>query len=319
MDLLSIIKEQSKKLSDTASYAGIENVISHIEIAEKHLLSGKLGNDYLFNDVIYRTNQAFEGSLKEAYKVLGEHDLGKQPIYKIEEYFETHNVLKTRVLHLLTNYRKEWRNESTHNYQIFFSEQEALLAIVSISAFLSILLDQMINKTAQQREISYLENKNIQLPDKYEDLDLISQLSKLILAFSQEDHEMYHEKDRRLLFESEISGMLAGYIKTRDPSLEVYQEVQISGARGKPRFIDFLFKKNNKEVYLELKRAPSTNVENLVTVGKKQLQSYMDETNVQDGIVYISSVPFIQEMQIHNLNIPRKARNIMLIYPKNTE
>ena len=100
MDLVKLIKDKIKVFSQTEHFAGMESVISHIEIAERHLDQGKKGDDYLFNDVIYRTNQAFEGSLKEAYNVLANKSSdGKSP-NEIEKYLESNNLLKERVLSL---------------------------------------------------------------------------------------------------------------------------------------------------------------------------------------------------------------------------
>ena len=41
MDLLKLIKEKCESFSDTEISQGLESVISHIEIAERHLEMGK--------------------------------------------------------------------------------------------------------------------------------------------------------------------------------------------------------------------------------------------------------------------------------------
>ncbi|HDZ9686318.1 TPA: hypothetical protein RU365_003365, partial [Vibrio cholerae] len=78
MDLAKLIKEKSEVFENTENYLGIECVLNHIDVAEKHLVNGRGGNDYLFNDVIYRANQAFEGALKEAYVVLTGESVGRK-------------------------------------------------------------------------------------------------------------------------------------------------------------------------------------------------------------------------------------------------
>ena len=71
MDLLRLINDKCSYFSDTSAIQGLRSVILHIEMAERHFENGKKGDDYrLFTDVIYRSNQAYEGSLKEAYQVL---------------------------------------------------------------------------------------------------------------------------------------------------------------------------------------------------------------------------------------------------------
>ena len=125
MDLLKLLKDKAEYFSTSEQDRGISSVVSHIEIAERHYEGGKSGDDYLFNDVVYRSNQAFEGALKEAYRIITGRDSSRITPHKIEKYLEQNNVLKERVLQLFTNNRTEWRNKSTHDYNLYFSEQEA--------------------------------------------------------------------------------------------------------------------------------------------------------------------------------------------------
>lgn len=79
MDLLKIIRSSVKRLPDGYKSSGVDAVILHIERAEKYWVNAKEDSDeIMFTDVIYRTNQAFEGALKEAYLVLAEKDPNKK-------------------------------------------------------------------------------------------------------------------------------------------------------------------------------------------------------------------------------------------------
>ena len=61
MDLLKLIRENSEALTGTGFETGLAAVIRHVERAEKYLLVGRDEGDHdFFNDVIYRTNQAYE-------------------------------------------------------------------------------------------------------------------------------------------------------------------------------------------------------------------------------------------------------------------
>jgi hypothetical protein len=70
MDFAAIIQDKIKKINAYKEIKGISSVMTHIERALMYFENGvkKLDDEY-FNDVIYRTNQAYEGILKEAYKV----------------------------------------------------------------------------------------------------------------------------------------------------------------------------------------------------------------------------------------------------------
>ncbi len=138
MNIFERIQKQIKKITESESSIFIDSVSLHLERAEHYYKLGE-NDSYYYNDVIYRTNQAYEGALKEAYKVLAEksnEDVIKQTPYKIEKYFEENGIFKERVLELFKNYRNEWRNKSTHDYKLFFFENnEAFIAITSISSF----------------------------------------------------------------------------------------------------------------------------------------------------------------------------------------
>src|SRR5262249_49401315 len=136
MDLFAILRSKIDTLPEGDYSSGLSAVVRHLETSFNHLSRGQQqGEETAFTDAIYRTNQAFEGSIKEAYRVLAQQDPGQQRPYDIENYLENNKLLRQRVLSQFTNYRKEWRNPSTHDYKLDFNESEAFLAIVSVSAF----------------------------------------------------------------------------------------------------------------------------------------------------------------------------------------
>lgn len=147
MDLVDTLRNKIQALGDEECVPGLKAVLLHIETAFRHLSRGQEnGEDTAFTDSIYRTNQAFEGSVKEAYRVLADKDPGRKNPYEIETYLEKNGVFKPRVLSQLTTYRTEWRNPSTHDYKLNFDESEAFLAIISVSAFSCLLLDQITDR-----------------------------------------------------------------------------------------------------------------------------------------------------------------------------
>lgn len=92
MDVISTIREKTGLFSGTDYYDGLEAVILHLEIAEKHQVRGKdFGEDYLFTDVVYRTNHAFEGALKEAYSLFAGKVSQQTTPHQIEKYFEANS------------------------------------------------------------------------------------------------------------------------------------------------------------------------------------------------------------------------------------
>ncbi|MCE8019317.1 hypothetical protein HOP51_04165 [Halomonas sp. MCCC 1A11036] len=289
MDLLNIIKSKVQIFQGTGSQQGLEAVVHHIEIAESHFGQSKNLGEHLYTDVIYRSNQAFEGALKEAYRVLKGEDPSKLSPYKIEKHLESEGILKERVLSQLTNYRTEWRNKSTHDYQLFFSSQEAMLAIVSVSAFFSILLDQMMEKHFYETEKARLSKvaKSLfeDVPD-YGSMEFIQQCVELVTHFGT---ELQRDKpDRSQLKEQELLGKLSGFIAASDPQIRISTEKPINYASGRLR-VDMLLEKGDDAVILELKNSPHE-WRRRAREGVEQLRHYLIASELSHGIVFIPAL-----------------------------
>lgn len=289
MDVFQNIREKSQLFSDSQYFDGIVAVLLHLQIAEKHLVHGtSTGEDYYFTDVVYRTNHAFEGILKEAYTLFTGKDEQQPTPFQIEKYLLDNKLLKERVLALFTNYRTEWRNKSTHDYQLFFSEQEAFLAITTVSAFISILLDQMVEKMAFERKTTDVAQNapaiRSAIPD-YEALAPFDQVLQILLRFSSEFQ--VDENQSSPSFESELVGELSGYIKAVAPQIVVESDTTITA--GRYQFaVDLLLCNRGESILLELKRPGS----GLATMrsGREQLFSYLSASDVDKGILLV--LPF---------------------------
>jgi len=149
MDVVEILIEKLDRMPPGDHSTGLKAVRLHIEAAVRHFARGQnLQDETAFTDAIYRCNQAFEGSSKEAYRVLASQNPERVTLAAIETYLTTGDVLRRKVLDQFANYRREWRNPSTHDYMLNFDEDEALLAIVSVTVFSIVLCDQIESKLA---------------------------------------------------------------------------------------------------------------------------------------------------------------------------
>ena len=96
MDLVDTLRKKIDVLEDGEYVPGLKAVLLHIETAFRHLSRGQeTDDDTAFTDAIYRTNQAFEGSVKEAYRVLAGHDPAKKRPFDIENYLEQNNIFRS--------------------------------------------------------------------------------------------------------------------------------------------------------------------------------------------------------------------------------
>lgn len=184
----------------------------HINAAIRHLNRGNDVEEDACTDAIYRTNQAFEGSLKEAYRVLAKKDPTGISPFKIEEYLEGHNLIRPRVLKQLTRYRTDYRNPSTHDHKLDFDEDEALLAIVSVCAFSKLLLDQISASLAFSIAIDNPIELVQQLKfDKSPEDNSGFNFVKFLKTFTKDFLELESSKD---INESEFDGYLMGYLSS---------------------------------------------------------------------------------------------------------
>jgi hypothetical protein len=321
MDLLKLIEDKCSYFSGTPTIQGLKEVVSHIEVAERHFENGKKGDDYLFTDVIYRSNHAYEGSLKEAYRVL----TGKQAEHltpnKIEEEFGKGTILKARVLALFKNYRQEWRNESTHDYTLCFSEQEAFLAIVNVCAFFNILLDQMIEKKAYDQEKTELLESEVITQKQVQHENLIEQISQYLVDFSNKTptnttSDLIHSHNE-LISRNELLGMLAAYIESSDKEIEVITEYPVATGERK-LYADMLVRKGENSLVIELKNATKHTADFLKN-GEEQLSLYMDAADIRHGILYIiSGISGSTKMKVRKVEITRDGENkhIMAVFPE---
>jgi hypothetical protein len=295
MDLLSEIKRKIKIIEQDPASEGITAALRHIEVAEKHLLRARAErDDDLLNDVVYRTNQAFEGFLKEAYSVLTGKDSFKISTYQIEQHLLEEKLLTSRVLDLFKNYRQEWRNRSTHDHRIYFKDQEALLAIVSVSAFSSILLEQMIEEINKQQEKKEIEKRKLTLLARikdYDSLSFIDQIVSILNLFSDDIKAVY--PDLASINEAEIIGRLQGFFSSLEPSFQLNRDSKFMG-RIDP---DLLISKGDESAVLELKRSGSAS-RNILTSGFGQLLHYLHAGKFKYGILYVLPTNTDQEMNI---------------------
>ena len=223
MDLVDTLRNKIQALGDEECVPGLKAVLLHIETAFRHLSRGQEnGEDTAFTDSIYRTNQAFEGSVKEAYRVLAGKDPGRKNPYEIENYLEKNSVFKSRVLSQLTTYRTEWRNPSTHDYKLNFDESEAFLAIVSVSAFSCLLLDQITERVAYNTAQAEAERElqaAIESMSAARAAGLLEWVADLCMHFLP--HSEVDTRSGPARRQAQFIGGLSGYIATVAPELTI--------------------------------------------------------------------------------------------------
>ena len=309
MDLIAIIREKIESIEDGDHTSGLKAMLVHVQTAIAHLRRGQdTSDETAFTDAIYRTNQAFEGSLKEAYRVLAEKKPEKKTPYQIEEYLTEKSVFRNRVLSQLTNYRTEWRNPSTHDHKLYFDSSEAFLAIVSVCAFASLLLDQIIEQLARNRSKAEADAENERLsnllkPHK-DDLPLF--VGHAVAEFMREHRPT---RDGPRMHEAGLLGALSGFLESIAPDSSVTSEYQLV-ERGHQR-ADIMLQLNGEHLLIEFKGMRDSR--HLLNAGLDQLDSFMDLSGYTLGVLILGLD--LSDAEVSDAHT-RKGRRVVVVGPK---
>ena len=305
MDLTEELKRKVEGLGQHTRKEGIRAAIRHVEVAERYLMRGRAEEDPdAFNDVIYRTNQAFEGMLKEAYAVLTDKDASKLSPHLIEKHLLDSKKLASRVLTLFTNYRQEWRNPATHDHTLLFTDDEALLAIVSVSAFLVVLLDQVIETASFKRERAQAEQRRGMAatePTTTSHESFAERVLALLASFGVGEQNTPRT-------EAEIIGRLSGHIVGSDPSIRVVPDADL----GDHHRADLLLERNGQKLVIEVKRARPN--QRLLAAATAQVGSYLAAAGAASGIVYVIGRTASDRMRVEERRLDG-GHSVWLVVP----
>lgn len=157
MDIAALLREAVNGVPDGDHKAGLLAVVRHVDAAIGHYERAQaFQDDDAFLDSIYRTNQAYEGSLKEAYRVISGKTGNKKRLFDIENFIEESGSFRRLVLQQMKRYRDDYRNPSTHDHKLDFDKNEAILAILSVAAFAKMLAEKIT-------EVSQIESAKSEL------------------------------------------------------------------------------------------------------------------------------------------------------------
>ncbi|MHC1782479.1 MAG: hypothetical protein AB9891_06915 [Anaerolineaceae bacterium] len=285
MNLIAIMQEKIDTLDDGEYMPGLQAVLLHIDAAFRHLSRGrKDSDDTAFSDAIYRTNQAFEGSIKEAFRVLAGKEPEKMTPYDIENYLEEEGGFSKRILKQFTNYRTEWRNPSTHDYKLGFDEKEAFLAIVSVTAFACLLVDEIAERVSfiKTKANTEAQQEKHQVPLISSKLDFISSVTQAIQEFGLHYEQPTTEYMRGS--EVQIIGALHGFLSSTIPNIMINTEYQLQG--GRPFRADLLIEHENEKIIIEVKRRYLRKIQESAIA---QVEHYMLIGNIKHAILLFLS------------------------------
>jgi hypothetical protein len=248
VDLIQILRQKVDALQPGDHTQGLRAVLRHIEVAAAHIARGQSCNEEsAFTDAIYRTNQAYEGSLKEAYRVIANLDPTRQSPFTIEQYLQNNGILRQRVLDQFTNYRTHWRNPSTHDYKLDFDDGEAFVALANVCAFANVLCDQIAEKLAFDIARTAAVTKTTTPPPVTEPFS--QRVIDLLRQFRDKFSKLAGDRTMR---EQEVVGALHGFLATVAPELTVAMEPTID-VEEMPMWPDMLLEESGEQAIVQVK------------------------------------------------------------------
>lgn len=190
------------------------------------------------------------------------------------------------------------------------------MAIVSVSAFFNILLDQMIEKYSFDLEKEKLERSSEVFfgdSDAYNSMSLMQKAIELLKLFVAElNKEGVSASNLR---EFELQGRLSGFLAVADPEIDVLTEYPIDHNLGRLR-PDILLQKADDQVVVELKR-PSNNYQRRVREGLGQLKLYLTASKIDKGIIFAPSLGISarEEYQEYFIDVPIGELKVVALSP----
>lgn len=305
MDLIQILRQRIDALEVGDYTAGLRAVLQHVQVAASHHSRGSsTGDDTAFTDAIYRTNQAFEGSLKEAYRVLTGNDPSRVRPFDIENFFQGQSILRPRVLEQFSTYRTEWRNPSAHDYKLDFDEDEALLAIVSVCAFAIVLIDQIAGKVGYDK--ARTSSITPAVVDQKRPLSEIA--ADALLGFHPRAANLGTGEHMR---EAEVIGAIAGHLAKALPGARVDTEVRLSGdGRGSA---DIVVTDKNAKLLIEVKRG--RHAANIKQMSIAQVSHYIALSGIKDAVLYFYDEDGDKKMEREAYSLPGYDARIIILRP----
>lgn len=172
---------------------------------------------------------------------------------------------------------------------MFFDENEAFIALTSVTSFVHLLLKQI------QERIAYLKQQEKLATQKEftykieiiaaEDKSPVDKLIDLIVEFSNQNYQSIFSNTKNIR-EVEIMGLFQAYIESAGKNIKVQREPKINdllmGVRP-----DFIIEIDGQKIILEFNRSVKNSPDSRTAMN--QILSYLAMTNINKGIIYYAN------------------------------
>lgn len=182
---------------------------------------------------------------------------------------------------MFSQYRKDWRNPSTHDHTLTFSEAEAFVAITSVTSFATVLCDEMLQRLAFRRAQTdpELHAFALALAASRENDPPVWKLGDALAHIGE---HISRNDDSQQRSESHFVGLLAGLLAAIPGGLEVDTEPEIGPDRR--HHPDLLVRMGDKTLVVDVKRAKATRAS--IGAAIDQVERFLSVAQLEDGVVF---------------------------------
>lgn len=171
---------------------------------------------------------------------------------------------------------------SPHDYKLDFDEDEAFLAIVSVSAFTKVLVDQIVEALSYAQVSKDLQSRGHPISEaNIQTNPLEERIVQRLLAFANAYISSVPELN--LNSERHLVGAIAAFINKEEPSANVNVEQRIEEEQNRHFFADIVITEGTKAVIMEVK---SHDDHEAIQNGALRLGRYMDALKTNVGILF---------------------------------
>lgn len=312
MDLKKEIMVLLNDLGDDLKDIVISKVILHIERAESFYLKAEIEkDDQYYTDVIYRTNQAYEGMLKITYQCFtggGDDNECNLSTFQIEQYLEEEQIFNERIKFAFALYRKKWRNPSVHEYGLFFSKLEAFLAIINVTSFVYVLSNQLAEHRSTKKILEMI------LAEESAEYHVVKEdqhdINDIVIEHLREFHKIPKTGIVSGNNMSQIVGAIKGYLEGKIKGLEV-----ITNYNDADMVINYGNSMENNsfgqgKIVIEVKNGFS---KQKLQFACKQLAKFMSQFKAKRGILYFYSDETSGEYEVNRESV--NDQEIVIVKP----
>ena len=269
---------------------GLSKIVSHLLSSFRHY------NDHStqdYNDVVYRTNQAFEGILKETYRFLHGKDPDNLKLYEIEDYLRKERGL-IATIDTAKQYRTKFRNKSAHDYSQEYSKKEALICLFTVAAIVCNLTDAIIDHIEEEDNNAIREKIAPRILNNYSKSSSVSSSVLLTIEILKEFASYaYLEVTDPDIDEHQLILRFSSFVNLLDMDLKVHHISNLN--TDSIMYPSLILRASNGDlVAVDITRKKQTEWQSLLSV--RRMKHFFNLSNSKDGVILF--VPHRQDFNL---------------------